>query len=261
MQKRILSAIALTMAFTLTLGVTAFAAESSNTSNNGNGNSITVEDVPANITTITDEAERETLTAEAETIREAVSTVTAVDSNGNAVANVTVTPVEAAVLRNAREVAATIAVAQVAADSEIAVVAGADIEIPAIPEGGITLTISLANFTAAEGRNYIVLHLNNITQTWETMDATVTGNTITAHFNSLSPIVVVEVVENTTTENGGGNANTNTNTNTNTNANSTPAADPAVSPKTGDALSVTGILAVICLAGVVVSAKKVRYNR
>lgn len=242
MKKKILSAIALTMAMTLTFGMTAFAANSSSTTNDGN--TVVAESVAADIEEPTDATEKETLVTESKAAKKAIASVEADDAD----VEVTVDNLEAGELKNAKEVALAIAEDNCGSNSAVTVVAGANVEVSDMPEGGVTLTITLEGFTADANKDYIVLHLVN--GYWVTVDATVEGSTVTAHFDSLSPIVVVEVSEKEEATNPPA-------------SDDTPAtlATPAVSPKTGEVWSVAGILAVICLAGAVVSARKVRYNR
>lgn len=255
MKKKVLSAIALTMAMTLTLGMTVFAANSSSTTNDGN--SVVTAPVTANTADPTDAAEKEALKAEADTAKAAIATISADDAN----ASITVNPLQAGEIKNAKEVATQIAIAEVGENMEATVVAGANVDIASMPAGGVTLTITVTGFTADANKNYIVLHLNSATQKWETIDATVSGSTVTAHFDSLSPIVVVEVAEQAgaTTTPPASNTTNNSN-NSNNSAPSAPAA-PAESPKTGAVLPVAGMMTVISLAGAAVSAKKIRNNK
>lgn len=257
MKKKVLSAIALAMAMTLTLGMTVFAANSSSTTNDGN--TVVTEPVTANTADPTDTAEKDALKAEADTAKAAIATISAGDAGANA--SITVNPLQAGEIKNAKEVATQIAIAEVGKNMEVTVVAGADVDIASMPAGGVTLTITVTGFTADANKNYIVLHLNSATQKWETIDATVSGSTVTAHFDSLSPIVVVEVAEKAgTTTNPSGNNTTNNSNNNNNSAPSAPAA-PAESPKTGAVLPVAGMMTVISLAGAAVSAKKIRNNK
>ena len=114
------------------------------------------------------------------------------------------------------------------------------------PEGGAEVTIS--NRAIEAGKKYVLLH-QKADGSWEKIDATrIEAGKITAFFSSFSPVAVVEVAPKAVANNS---AATTT----------TTEATPAASPKTGETLPVAGIAALICLAGVVVCAKKVKFNR
>lgn len=112
------------------------------------------------------------------------------------------------------------------------------------PAGGAEVTI--CNPAIEAGKKYVLLH-QKADGTWEKIDATkIEAGKITATFKSFSPVAIVEVAAKAGSNNSGA---------------ATTAATPAASPKTGETLPVAGIAALICLAGVVVCAKKVKFNR
>lgn len=94
--------------------------------------------------------------------------------------------------------------------------------------------------------------------TYEILGASVSGNMIYVTFHSFSPVVIVEqeVKAGTTTPD-----NNNNNNNNNNNDDDDAAQNPATSPKTGEAAPVAAVMAVVLMAGAVICAKKVRYNR
>lgn len=244
MKKKLTGVLALSMAMALTFGMTAFAAESPSTANTAA--SVTTETVAADLTA-PDGSVVESLTQLANELSNGV-TATVSDS---AVKVKETKAVDAAVLNNVFSVADTFAKKTVsaAAGKTVATTLKAAVDVVVegtIPEEGVTLTISVPGFVRDAAKNYIVLHLNETTGVWETIDAAVADGQITATFKSLSPIVLVEV------EQKAGSA-----------SNTAAAAEtsPAESPKTGETLPVAGILAVVCLAAAAVCAKKVRYNR
>lgn len=245
MKKKLMSAIALSMAMALTFGMTAFAAPSKVTADDAN--TVVGAPVKAEITEVTDE----NLTKEADTLQKDVA-VTVDGAEGTA----TVAPVTAGELKSAKDAVKTVADWSLKQDNktvETTVVAAADVTFDGtIPATGITLTIAVPNLQVEAGASYIVLHLNN--GQWEIVPAVVENGKITATFTSLSPIVVAkaEVKDAPAASN---------NNNSNNNSSTTTTTSPAESPKTGETLPVVGMLAVICLAGAAVCAKKVRYNK
>lgn len=127
---------------------------------------------------------------------------------------------------------------------------------------GITLTFKVPAVANREaGKEVYVLHQKK-DGSWEAIkpESVAADGTIKAKFTSLSPVavVVLNVKAGDTAKTTGNNSGSSNNS---TAATAAEAASPAESPKTGEALPVAGILAVICLAGVAVCAKKIRYNR
>lgn len=127
-----------------------------------------------------------------------------------------------------------------------------------IPAGGLYVPV----WVSGDGEAYVVAHWNG--QAWEVLQTKVENGVVYALFPSgFSPVslTIVTVGEDAGEEepdddNNNNNNNNNNNSNNSNNSSSTPA-----SPKTGETAPVAGILAVICLAGVAVCAKKARYNR
>lgn len=119
-----------------------------------------------------------------------------------------------------------------------------------IPAGGLYVPV----MPSADGEAYVVAHWNGTT--WEVLKTKVENGAVYALFpQGFSPVYIsiltVTGEDNSSDDNNGG---------SNDNNSSNDSAAPA-SPKTGETLPVAGILAVICLAGAAVCAKKVRYNR
>lgn len=236
MKKKLMSAIALTMVMALTFGMTAFAAESPRPEG---ANSVVAEDVAANVVEPTDAAEKEALDKEAS---DELSGIKAIDTE-----DATITALTAGELKNAKEVAAQVAVAAKGEGATFDILAAADIEIANF-DGSFTINVA----KVLDPAKIAVLHLNN--GVWEVLDVKIENNMLTIYASSLSPIVVVEVAEK-----AGETTTTPTNNSGTSSTAATPA--PAVSPKTGETVPVAGILAVICVAGAVVCAKRVRYNK
>lgn len=114
------------------------------------------------------------------------------------------------------------------------------------PAGGAEVTIS--NPAIEAGKKYVLLH-QKADGTWEKIDPSkIEAGKITATFGSFSPVAIVEIAAKAGSNNSSAAATTTTTT-------------PAASPKTGETLPVAGIAALICLAGVVACAKKVKFNR
>lgn len=245
MKKKLTSVLALSMAMALTFGMTVFAAESPSTANTSA--SVTAETVAADLT-----APDASVVDSLSQLADELSTGVTATVLGSAVKVKETKAVDVAVMNNVFSVADTIAkkAVSVAAGKTVATTLKAAVDVViegTIPEEGVTLTISVPGFVRDAAKSYIVLHLNEETGVWETVDATVADGQITATFKSLSPIVLVEVEQK---------AGSTSNTAVISTENS-----PAESPKTGEALPAAGILAVVCLASAAVCAKKVRYNR
>lgn len=109
---------------------------------------------------------------------------------------------------------------------------------------GATVTLKVAG--VSDNYEYVVYH-QKADGTWEVLDATVLGDgTLSVKLTSLSPLVVVKAGE------------VDSDDNNDDSADSTDGV--VVSPKTGETFPVAGMMLVICLAGAVVCAKKVRFN-
>lgn len=247
MKKKLTSVLAFGMAMALTFGMTVCAAESPSTANNSAA--VTTETVKADLS----EPDASVAESLSKLAGELSTGVTAVVS-GSAVTVKEVKAVNNAVMNNAFSAADTLAKKAVSAAAgktvSTTLKAAVDVVIEGtIPEEGVTLTISIPGFVRDAAKNYIVLHLNEETGVWETIDATVADGQITATFKSLSPVVLVEVEQKAGSASG------------NNTAAASAQNSPAESPKTGETLPVAGILAIVCLASAAVCAKKVRYNR
>lgn len=229
MKKRLLSAVALTMALSLTFGMTVFASSNSSiNSDDVKSDSLVSDPIAAGNVTVSEE-EKATLEAESKTV---MAVITGVPEG------VAVEKLSAAELKDAKAVAAKIAEMNSIANANVNILAGADIDVDLSATGSFTITLSKAVDSNAK---LIVLHLDEATNTWETLRVTIgeDGKTITVYSNSASPFVFAEVKAGKV---DGSDDND----------------DSAESPKTGAVASVAGIMAGICLAGAAVSAKKVR---
>lgn len=224
MKKKLTSVLALAMAMALTFGMTVCAAGSSSTT--ASKADVTGQQVAADTTDPADANEKAELESQAADLASGVTATGA-----------TVSPLTAGQLKDVRAKAGDIALKAVSNNAVIVVKAGADIDAPAGE-----LTINFPNFVKEAGKKYMVLHLNEATNVWETVDAVIENGKITATFASLSPIVIVEISEKAPATNSA-------------------ATSPAESPKTGEVLPAAGIMAVICLAGAAVCAKKVRFSK
>lgn len=129
-----------------------------------------------------------------------------------------------------------------------------------IPAGGVQISFSLAGVQV--GDNYVLLHQLPDGR-WEviTPDSIENGK-ITATFTSLSPVAFVKIAS---AQNGGstitdGTNGTSTKPSGTTSTSNTAAKAASASPKTGAALPVLPVLAMICVAGIVVCGRKVKFN-
>lgn len=118
-----------------------------------------------------------------------------------------------------------------------------------IPEGGLFVPV----WPEVKDAAYVVAHWNG--GTWEVLETKVENGYVYALFKAGFSPVYISVLEVTGEEEP-----------PKTDTPNPPASTPSTpstpaSPKTGETLPVAGILAVICLAGVAVCAKKARYNR
>ena len=117
-------------------------------------------------------------------------------------------------------------------------------------EGNAIVPIKNANIK--KGVAYLVLHEYAAGQ-WENqiVVADVDGQ-LTVTLKGVSPVAIFELAEKA--------GSTSSNASSNNNTAATTTTSPATAPKTGETLPVAGIVAVIALAGIAVSAKKVRVN-
>lgn len=108
------------------------------------------------------------------------------------------------------------------------------------PEGGVQIKLYFDGISA-DG-TYYVLHGND--GTWEVITPDEIGDGyIVATFESFSPVAIVEITDSTASDG------------TTTDDDNTTA-----SPKTGSAFPVLAVLAIACVAGIVVCGKKVKFN-
>ena len=173
---------------------------------------------------------------------------------GNAT-NTTITPVTTAVRDAAENVAK-----QVSPDAQVTAVVDVTYD-GTIPAGGVQISFSLAGVQA--GDNYVLLHQLPDGR-WEVIRPdSVENGVIKATFTSLSPVAFVKIAS---AQNGGStvtddNKGTSAKPNgTTTGTSNTAAKAVAASPKTGAALPVLPVLAMICVAGIVVCGRKVKFN-
>ena len=118
-----------------------------------------------------------------------------------------------------------------------------------IPAGGLYVPL----LPAADGAAYVIAHWNGTT--WEVLQTKVENGVVYALFpESFSPVYLSILT--VTGEENNNNDNNNNNNNNNNNSGSSDNSGAPASPKTGETLPVAGILAVVCLAGVAVCAKK-----
>lgn len=235
MKKRVLSAIALAMALSMTFGMTVFASGNSSVkTDETKSDAMTFDPIASGNATVS-EGEKASLETEANAVLAVI--VGKPDS-------ATLGSLTAEELKDAKTVAAKVAELKGISNADISVLAAADIDISGFSGGSFTIMLNKAIDPNA---NLMVLHLNG--NVWESLriEVRADGKTITVYADSLSPIVFAEVKAGQTSN--GGNQ---------TPAETAPAAAPAESPKTGAVASTAGIMAAICLAGAAVSVKKAR---
>lgn len=129
-----------------------------------------------------------------------------------------------------------------------------------IPAGGVQISFSLAGVQV--GDNYVLLHQLPDGR-WEVITPdSIENGMIKATFTSLSPVAFVKIAS---AQNGGstitdGTNGTSTKPSGTTSTSNTAAKAVNASPKTGAALPVLPVLAMICVAGIVVCGRKVKFN-
>lgn len=176
---------------------------------------------------------------------------------GNAT-NTKVTQVSAAVAAAAENVAK-----QVSPNAQVTAVVDVTYD-GVIPAGGVQISFSLPDVQA--GDNYVLLH-QLADGRWEKINPdSIENGVIKATFTSLSPVAFVKIASaqnvpgpGTTDTNKPGTTNTNK-PGTTTSTSGIAAGSAAASPKTGAALPVLPVLAMICAAGIVVCGRKVKFN-
>lgn len=176
---------------------------------------------------------------------------------GNAT-NTKITQVSEAVADSAKRVASV-----VSPDAQVMAVVDVAYD-GVIPAGGVQISFSLAGVQA--GDNYVLLHQLPDGR-WEVIRPdSIENGVIKATFTSLSPVAFVKIASSqnvpapgTNDVNNGANGTTNK-PGTTTSTSNTAAKAVAASPKTGAALPVLPVLAMICAAGIVVCGRKVKFN-
>lgn len=103
----------------------------------------------------------------------------------------------------------------------------------------ITLTFAVAGID--EYSSVFFLHYNTTTGVWETIKGSCGNGFVTGTFTSLSPIAIVQM-------------------SADTEAVEVVDANKVTSPKTASELPVFPVIAVICVAGIAICAKKVKFN-
>lgn len=231
--KKLSGMLALGLALSLTMGMTALADESPNQDSVGG---VTTEYE----TTFKDNNTKASYEKKAEEQKKNVGTVTLHAGSNNvtlsvqAVAPETLLEAENVALNKVQSAinSGKVNVGIKAADVEVKGVAAAlSVEDQTFPAPTL-LTFNISGVKT--GRSYVFLHLKH-DGAWEVIAATVTADgQLSGAFTELSPLVVVEVAEK-------GSATT--------------------SPKTGETFPVAGTLAVICAAGAFVCAAKSRSRK
>jgi hypothetical protein len=114
-----------------------------------------------------------------------------------------------------------------------------------IPEGGATVTVAVPG--AKMHQTFVAVHLNNDGTFKEVINAKCTKDGfVTFTASSGSPFAIVQVGDDSEIT---------------TAAPTTTETTPGTAPKTGETIPVAGVLAVLFMAGVIVCANKVRYNK
>lgn len=123
-------------------------------------------------------------------------------------------------------------------------------------------TITLAMPEALAHETYYVVHFGNGLDkpATEIIPATAKDGSISFSVTSGSPFAIVKMDPTRTTFNPTGEAEAPSESTTQAPA-STTTTTPGTSPKTGETVPVAGILAVILMAGAIVCANRVRYNK
>lgn len=250
MKKKLISVLAAVMV--LSFGTTAFAATSPTTVDTkveANAAQTTVTTVSASKTVAEYAAvEADTATVSAtsqDVINSAVATVNELTKDVAALADKYISGNAAGLKAAALDASKTINV---------------DVKMIADVKGtpGTPVTFKVAGITA--NSCVLVLHWNG--SAWEAIPATVGEGTVTATFNSFSPVAIVEFGAAPTAGGDVVAAQNAAKEAAATTAAATPAADATAvaSPKTGAAMPVVAVIAAISAAGAVVCTKKAKLN-
>lgn len=232
--KKLSSMLALGLAFSLMMGMTAFA---SSPNQNSVGAVVTQGKV-----TFKDNQTKKQYEKEAQELKKNVGTVTLHAGNDNL--TLTTQTVAPETLYEAKSIALSqvqsainsgkIKVDIKATEAEVKVVAAFTVEDMTFSNQTL-LTFNISGVKT--DKKYVFLHLKNSggNATWEVIPATAIANgQLSGAFTELSPLVVVEV---------------------------TKKSSATTSPKTGETFPVAGTLAVICAAGALACAAKSRSRK
>lgn len=194
--------------------------------------------------------------ADAQIVEDAIGTVsteaTAVDSNGKTV-TVTVTAVASTDIVEAAQTQAK--EFATGANGTAKVLGIVDITAE-IPEGAKSVDVTIKVDGIKVGDTVLVLH-QKADGTWESLNARVEKDgEVIATFTSFSPVVIAKVdakaTDNTVNDTVSGDAADN---------NTVEGEDAeGTSPKTGAPVSVLPALALVCVAGIVIFGRKVKFN-
>ena len=289
--KKFSSMLALALAMALTLGMTVSAAGSTSTGSTDVADKVIVDNSTVTEEVKTDVALPEKLEA-AEEAALATETLVLKDNfkapvevtkdyaasikekynlPDEAVPTVTINPVAPEVQKIAQEAAvaltnnlksvalpagktaADVTVLKAAVDIDFTITGVEESKVEEIKKAGVKLALPI-KVTPVEGKVYYIAHMYAPGK-WETVPANITADgTVIATFYSFSPVYVVEV-DVAVKDNG------NDSDDDDDAQQTAPVEETTASPKTGEALPVAGVMAVICLIGAAVcTAKKVKFN-
>lgn len=230
--KKLSSMLALGLAFSLMMGMTALA---SSPNQDSVGATVTQGTVTFNDLQTKQQYEKEA--------GEQIKNVTAANINtGNGLVSLTPEKVAPETLYQAKNMALSLVQTAINTNKVNVGIKATEVEIKGVmaafsvsggPFPGPTLiTFNISGVKT--DKSYVFLHLNHDGK-WEVIPATVTANgQLTGAFTELSPLVVVEVAKKSSA---------------------------TTSPKTGETFPVAGTLAVICAAGALVCAAKSRSRK
>lgn len=247
MKKKV--AAVLTALMVLSIGTTAFAASSPTTTTSANGAEVKVE------ATVTAAESVERTTVETVTIggEEVEPEITALSQTtfDEAVTTATNT-LDAKNLENLPDSYKELKEAGSDKTVTAEVLSAVEISLPVdIPEEGVQLTIAIDGVKAGD----MIVLLHKGADGWERIyPDKVKNGKVVATFTSLSPIAIVKYTVSTKNNSTKPADNTSTNTTNNT----AEAGTTVTSPQTGESASVLPVVALICLAGIVVCGKKVK---
>jgi hypothetical protein len=278
--KKFSKMLALGLTLAMTFSMTAFAAESPTTGSvdtaavtQTTDSSKLVTDTEATVTETVSDVEVEEVKAEDLTAAEKAEYEAASESYYVEASKITVpsdsklpegTTLETKKLDAAKTATAVKAAEQLtealgidlASDAKSAIQAAFDLSLTSLTDGtavsvpgeGIKVVLPV---TPKEGKKYIVLHQGSDGK-WESVKTAVTANGVVATFNSLSPVVIVEVQEKE--------EEPEESTASTVNTAAEGASATGKSPKTAETASAAGMIALMAVAGAVAASRKIRYN-